>query len=182
MFDLAKKVLPHTVTVRGRLYDIQTDYRYWLRFSEHIREKDARTIDFDYMYITKKPEDRQAGINALIDFLQPKTELPRRTGDERTVLDYKLDAPYIYAAFYERYSIDLFEVKNLHWHKFLALLRGIHDTELNQIMSARLYQPTDKGGESERARMKQYEAWRLPEPEDNEPDEALEAFDRELRG
>ncbi len=179
MIDLKKSALPQSVEVNGRRFRIHTSFRYWLRFSEHIKEKDAKIADFDYMYILDKPENRAEGIRALCDFFNPPQELPRSIGKQTAekVLDYEIDAPYIYAAFYEQYGIDLYE-KELHWHKFLALLHGLHDTELNNIISARLYVPTGKKDEYEKQRQRQLEAWRLPQ--DAEPDKAYDDFMREL--
>ena len=115
--------------------------------------------------------------------MNPPRELPRSTGEESgdIVLDYDKDAPYIYAAFLEQYGIDLIDAR-LHWYKFLALLHGLHDTELNRIIAARLWKPNGKNSEYEKNQKKQYEAWRLPQPEDNEPDEALDDFLAKLKG
>ena len=115
--------------------------------------------------------------------MTPHRELPRSTVDESCdiVLDYDKDSPYIYAAFLEQYGIDLVDTR-LHWYKFLALLHGLHDTELNRIIAARLWKPNGKNGEYEKRQQKQYEAWRLPQPEDNEPDEALDDFLAKLKG
>lgn len=49
---------------------------------------------------------------------------------EEIVLDYAIDADYIYAAFLSQYGIDLLDVKELHWHKFLALFKGLKDDEM----------------------------------------------------
>lgn len=177
MFDLKKSKLPQAVKVGGSFFKIHTDYKYFLRMAELLQDKSTPINDFDFMYVNKIPASRLYGLRALCEFMNPKRELPRSTGDESTelVLDYKIDAPYIYAAFLEQYKIDLIET-NLHWYKFLALLHGLHDTELNRIISARLWKPSGKETEYEKEQRKQYEAWKLPQPEDNEPDSALDEF------
>lgn len=177
MFTLKKTGLPQTIDVGGSFFRIHTDYRFFLRFREHLQEKDAELTAFDYMYVEEKPASRLEGLRKLVEFMNPPQELPRQTGNEKgeIVIDYELDAPYIYAAFFEQYHIDLLKAP-LHWYQFQALLRGLHDTELNNIINARLYKPTGKNGEYEKTRQKQYEAWRLPQPSDNEPDEALDDF------
>lgn len=182
MIDLKKTALPQTVEVGGGRFRINTDFRYFLRFAEHLQEKEKNADAFDYMYIDIPPVNKLEGLEKLIEFMQPPQVLPRKTGKEKTerVLDYTIDADYIYAAFWEQYHIDLLAVK-LHWHQFCALLHGLHDTELNNIINARLWKPTGKRGEYEKSREQQYEAWRLPQPEDNEPDEALEAFQEDLK-
>lgn len=43
--------------------------------------------------------------------------------------------------FLGQYGIDLFEVDELHWHKFLALIRGLNDsTRLREVMGYRCYE------------------------------------------
>lgn len=182
MFTLQKARLPETIEVNGSLYKIHTDYRYFLRFREHLQDKNAKIDEFNYMYVDATPASLLEGLRQLVAFMNPPQELPRRTGRESSeiVIDYEIDAPYIYAAFMEQYGLDLLNV-NLHWYAFNALLRGLHDTELNNIINARLYKPSGKGGDYEKARQKQYEAWRLPQPEDNEPDEALDAFLNQIK-
>lgn len=183
MIDLKKAKLPQAIDVGGSLYRIHTDYRYFLRLREHLAEKGVLAGDLDYMYIKEKPLDRPAGVKALYAFMYPPQELPRRTSEDNgeIVIDYDIDADYIYAAFMERYGIDLLTAR-LHWYSFNALLHGLHDTELNNIIAARLYKPSGKNTEYDKLKQKQYEAWRLPQPADNEPDEALEDFLGALKG
>ena len=183
MIDLKKAKLPQAIKVGGSFYKIHTDYKYFLRFRELVKDKDAPIKTFDFMYINEIPPSRLEGIRALCEFMNPPRELPRRTGDESSeiVLDYDADAPYIYAAFMEQYGIDLINAR-LHWYKFIALLHGLHDTELNRIISCRLWKPNGKNTAYEKQKQKQYEAWRLTQPEENEPDEALDDFLAQLKG
>ena len=183
MIDLKKAKLPQAVKVGGRFFAIHTDFKYILRFRELLRDKHTPLTAFDFMYINEIPAGRLEGITAIYEFMNAPQELPRSTGEESgdIVLDYDKDAPYIYAAFYEQYGIDLVD-ERLHWYKFLALLHGLHDTGLNRIIAARLWKSNGKTGEYEKYQQKQYEAWRLPQPEDNEPDEALYDFLSKLKG
>ena len=183
MIDLKKAKLPQAVKVGGRFFAIHTDFKYILRFRELLSDKNAPLTAFDFMYINEIPAGRLEGITAIYDFMNLPRELPRSTGEEsgEIVLDYDKDAPYIYAAFLEQYGIDLVDTR-LHWYKFLSLLHGLHDTELNRIIAARLWKPNGKTGDYEKYQQKQYEAWRLPQPEDNEPDEALDDFLAKLKG
>ena len=174
MFSLKKARLPQAIEVGGSFYKIHTDFKYFLRLGELLKQKNAALDNFDFMYKNEIPAGRLEGIVALSKFMNPPQELPRiREESDERVLDYEIDAPYIYAAFMEQYGIDLIET-SLHWYKFLALLHGLHDTELNRIISARLYKPSGKNSEYDKAQQKNYEAWRLPQPE--EPDEALDEF------
>lgn len=148
-----------------------------------MQEKPANLDSFDFMYIDAIPTSRLEGLRQLQIFTNPPHELPRRTGEESTeiVLDYDADADYIYAAFMEQYGINLITAR-LHWYEFTALLHGLHDTELNRIIAARLWKPNGQKGEYERQRQKQYEAWRLEQPEDSAPDAALDEFMEKLKG
>ena len=186
MIDLKKAKLPQAVKVGGRFFAIHTDFKYILRFRELLSDKNTSLTAFDFMYKNEIPAGRLEGITAIYEFMNPPRELPRSTGEESeesgdTVLDYDKDAAYIYAAFFEQYGIDLIDAR-LHWYKFIALLHGLHDTELNRIIAARLWKPNGKTGEYEKYQQKQYEAWRLPQPEDNKPDEALDDFLAQLEG
>lgn len=179
MFTLQKAKLPQAIEVGGSFYKIHTNYKYFLRFRELLSTKTAGIKDFDFMYIDKVPPSRLEGIRALCEFMNPPQELPRiRGNNSERVLDYEIDAPYIYAAFMEQYGIDLIDTR-LHWYKFVALLRGLHDTELNRIINARLYKPSGKNNEYDKAQQKQHEAWKLPEAE--EPDEALDEFLKQIK-
>lgn len=166
MLDLRKAVLPSSVEVEGELYSIHTDFRFWINLSIALEENPTQDITFfDYLYVNKKPQNRQAGINALISFLAPKKELPRADGSVSTekIFDYKLDSRFIFAAFLEQYNIDLFDEKlRLHWHKFLGLLDGLHDTKLNEIMGHRAWKKTGKyDPDKENRRLK--EMWEIRE-------------------
>lgn len=172
MLNLKKAKLPEAVEVSGSFYKIHTDFRYWLMFLEVTEQESPLLTDFDFIYIDAVPDDRQEGINALSGFFSVKRALPRSTGEDSGVkaIDYTTDADLIFAAFYEQYGLDLTEAK-LHWHKFSALMGGLHDTLLSKIIEYRLYD----GDNAEMLKIK--EAWRLETDEDVAADEAVRRFD-----
>lgn len=144
--DLIKIKLPSFVEVEGFFYEIKTDFRAWLAFSRLIQdEATSWEILEKTIYLCDPPKDKEKGLKALLEFYNPPQELPRKTGagSKAIILDYDIDADLIYSAFYEQYKIDLLET-SLHWHKFLALLNGLHDTRLNEVMGYRVYDPNDK--------------------------------------
>lgn len=153
---LSKHKLPDTVTVDGALFFIHTEHWYWFRFAELIAQSESTFGDFDFMYIDTPPTNRKNGFAALFDFYAEKKPLPRDTGGGEKVLDYVIDSNYIYAAFMQCYGIDLAETP-LHWHKVRALLAGISNTRLNDIIGFRSY--TGKNAEYRRLKA----AWSLPE-------------------
>lgn len=182
MIDLQKARLPETVEVDGSLYNIHTSFKYWLRFGELLSDKYNPPNAFDFMYIDKKPASRLNGLIALIQFYNPPVILPRyehEESDGEKIVDYTIDADYIYAAFMEMYGIDLVE-SDMHWYKFQALFRGLHGTKINEIIGYRLYENTSgRRDEYTRQMEKMRRAWELPDNSD-ENDEDLKAFEAQL--
>ena len=146
MMDLTEKALPNTVTVGGRAYSIYTDFRVWMRFEISVSKlKRGETIDISYLFKNNMPS--YCDLRELFVFSRPKSPLPRHISHSNVIaLDYELDSDLIYSAFLGQYGIDLFEVEELHWHKFLALLRGLSEsTKLREVMGYRCYEKsTDK--------------------------------------
>lgn len=172
MLDLKKIKLPDTVEVDGNFFRIKTDFRDWLLFAELSQNEDSNLFDFDFIYCDNKPNNRALGYLALLDFYNPPRQLPRSTGEStgEKILDYNLDSELIYSAFLEVYNIDLLATENgkiknfIHWHRFTALISGLHDTRLNEIMSYRSYTPDPKDTSEHAKQMKKLKtAWRLPQ-------------------
>ena len=122
------------------------------------------------------PEDKQAGIDALVGFFFEKKELPRVEGDSGpNILDYTIDADLIYAAILQCYGIDLM-ARQYHWHIVRALIGGIEGTKLNTIIGYRCATP---GKNKELARMQRM--WALPEKMSAEDREAIERFHAQFK-
>lgn len=175
MIDLTKKALPNTVLVGGRAYSIYTDFRVWMRFEIAVSKlKRGETIDISYLFKNDMPV--YCDLRELFVFSRPETVLPRQISHNNAiVLDYELDSDLIYAAFLGQYGIDLCEVKELHWHKFLALMRGLNDsTKLREVMGYRCYEKStdkDKDVYEELRR-----AWEIEPPMSDEEQSELEEF------
>lgn len=180
MLSLIKTGAPEAIKVDGAFFAIHTDFRYWIRFSEILKEKPSYA-DFDFLYTDKKPENRKAGFDALFEFYLDQKALPKikkEDGLERAY-DYELDADLIFAAFYEVYKIDLTEAK-LHWHKFRALFDGLHGTKLNDVIGYRLYDDSEKK-DYKKAMLELKAMWALPEEITEEDQQAIDDFDSKLR-
>lgn len=175
MIDLTKKGLPNVVEIGGNPYSIYTDFRLWMKFEIAVSKiRAGERIDVAYLFKSEMP--RACDLKELFAFSRPYSPLPRKIGndDDTIVLDYEIDADYIYAAFMGQYGIDLLKVE-MHWHVFLALLKGINESQkLSQIMSYRCYNKSN----AEKEMSRQYEeleyAWRI----EKEEDEDIEAFSR----
>jgi hypothetical protein len=154
---LTKAILPDAIEVSGKYYKIHTGHSYWFRFYEIMEQEKKYLNDFDHLYVGEIPEDRQAGIDALVGFFYEKKEIPRASGESGpAVLDYTIDADYIYAGLMQCYGVDLME-RQYHWHIVRALIAGMEGTKLNTIIGYRCAKP---GKDKELARMKAM--WALP--------------------
>ncbi len=187
MINLSKVKLPDCIEAAGSFYHIKTDFRSWLNFSRIVNTKGAVVDDVDFIYTDTIPpaETKKEAFENLLEFFQPKHKLPRSTGageaSRGKILDYEIDADLIYAAFFEQYGIDLLAVDEhghavpIHWHIFLALLSGLHNTKLNDIMSWRSWTgdtKTEYGKQMQKLR----NAWELPEDDDEKIQEDLDKF------
>lgn len=163
--------LPDCITVAGKSFFIKTDFRVWLGFSQTIQENKAVIDEADFVYADEVPsaELKAEAFKQLMEFYHPEPELPRSNGGgSEKVLDYVIDSQLIFAAFWEQYGIDLMATDEnghflqMHWHKFLALLAGLHGTKLNDVMGWRCWKgdtKTDYGKTMQNLR----NAWALPE-------------------
>lgn len=180
MIDLTKKVLPNTVMVGGRAFPIKTDFRIWIRFLIEFEKFQLNgmkgVLDISYLFTGNLPvfhciED----YNSILMFAFPVSVLPKSASSSK-VLDYEIDADYIYSAFLETYGIDLIDIKELHWHKFKALLHGI-GTKLSDIMGYRSY-TGEKIEDQEEVYRRLKDAWELPEQITEEERKEEEEFNR----
>lgn len=180
MLSLTKTGAPETVKVEGAFFRIKTDFRYWISFSKMLKENHT-FLEYDFLYEDEKPEDRKAGFDALVAFFVDKHELPRvkESENKSKAIDYELDADLIFSAFYEVYGIDLTDAK-LHWHKFKALLNGLHGTKLNEVIGYRLYDETEKS-DWKKSMLELRGMWALPEEITDEEQKAIDDFDAQLK-
>ena len=145
MIDLTKKGLPNVVRINGRPFSVHTDFRLWMRFEiEAGKLEQGKALDISYLFKNDRPA--YCDLTDLFAFSRPASVLPRDTGRhfKTILLDYELDADYIYSAFLGQYGIDLVDVGELHWHKFLALMKGLKEDEMIcKIMGYRAYEKSD---------------------------------------
>lgn len=172
MLNLKDKKLPEAIEVFGQLFFINTSFKVWLDYPERI----GSLVDGDFegykeLFKNKAPVPTQEVINLTDAFFYIPKDVPRKSNGE-VVIDYEIDADYIYSAFLQAYGIDLIDT-DLHWHKFTALLSSLPEsTFFHKIMEYRSY----KGKDSELKKLKHI--WALPTKLTNEEKKAMEDFNK----
>ena len=70
---------------------------------------------------------------------KPERSLNENKSNKRNqIYSYEFDDSYIYSAFLQQYTIDLQEIKYMHWWKFKALFDGLsEDTQIVKVMQYR---------------------------------------------
>lgn len=144
--------LPDGVTVDGRFYRLDFDFRNVLKMTEIMARDDLMPEARDYLAVkcfTKHPRNVGKVLAAVLDTLFDET----KDKDERRLTDFVQDAPLIRAAFLQAYGINLYRDR-LHWIEFRELLGALPDgSRYREVVSIRarpIPAPT-KWNEDERA-------------------------------
>ena len=180
MIDLRNESLPTTITVDGRDYLIETDFRKWIEF-ERLYFSGVRPIS-EFFYLFKKEIPRTDFSGQLLEFFINENSTPKSSGkhSDEKIFDFVEDGEFIVASFMKDYGIDLTD-KNckMHWHLFKALFEGLSsDTKMNEIIGFRSYKKSNKKMEQIYAERK--EAWKLPVV--NKQSEIMEEINKEFYG
>lgn len=115
--------LPQGVTVDGRFYRLDFDFRNVLRMMEVMGRNDLMPEAREYLAVkclTKRPKNAHNVFEAVRSTLFQNP--PKKDG--KKVTDFVQDAPLIRAAFRQAYGIDLYRDR-LHWIEFSELLNAI---------------------------------------------------------
>ena len=146
--------LPSAYEYNGKIYEMQTDFREWIKFDilltdEDIPMKDkfSRLIELIFPVI---PDD-----STLWDFImwfykcgKERWSAPAGKGSgakkQSAVYSFRYDDEYIYSAFLKVYHIDLENVTYLHWWKFKAMFNSLDDCKFTDIMGYRAEDITSK--------------------------------------
>lgn len=115
--------LPDGVTVDGKFYKCDFDFRNVLKMIEVLDREDLMPEAKAYKalsFVHKRPKNAVRVLEAVKGLL---FKAPRKTGGQK-VTDFIQDAGLIRAAFRQAYGIDLYRAK-LHWIEFTELLNAI---------------------------------------------------------
>lgn len=115
--------LPEGVTVGGKFYRCDFDFRNVLKMLDMMQREDLYPEARDYLClkcVMKHPKNVREVYPAVCNILFEKT--PETKGEKLT--SFEQDAPLIRAAFRQVYRIDLFRDR-LTWFEFTELLSGL---------------------------------------------------------
>lgn len=115
--------LPNGVTVDGRFYKLDFDFRNVLRMMDELDRDDVMPEAREYnalKCLTNRPKNVPKVLEAVKGLLFQ--EKPKK--DAQKVTDFVQDAGMIRAAFRQAYGIDLYRDR-LHWIEFSEMLNAI---------------------------------------------------------
>jgi hypothetical protein len=117
--------LPHGVTVNGKTYRMNFDFRRVLKMMEYLDRSDLFPGAREHLALScvmRRPRgDKAAILAAVMELLFPRDG---KTMNREKITDFVQDADMIRAAFWQEYGINLYRAK-LHWLEFRALLHGL---------------------------------------------------------
>ena len=155
--------LPEGVTVGGRFYKCDFDFRNVLKMLDVMQRNDLEYSARDYhcvkcVFSGHLPASRVREVySALCGLLFEKTP----ENDGKRLMSFEQDAELIRAAFRQTYNINLFR-DNLSWFEFTELLRGLPEgTRFAEVVGIRarpLPAPTKWNAKEREALMKAKQA------------------------
>lgn len=154
---------PECIMVNKECYPIVTDFREWIRFTELVEDEEVpwqiKSMLLLQWYIDRIPEDIEAAIYALSDFLLCKKGdqvAEEKRKNIKPVFSFTEDAGCIYAAFREAYDINLQKVDYMHWWEFRNLFDWLPEsTEIKQRIMYRGIDIRTIKDKNERKRVRQ---------------------------
>lgn len=164
--DLRRRGLPREIfcgPVEG-WREVETDFRAWVAFDHGLQ----RGVALYCVFPEGSPRPRGDGwVASAREFLESPVSCPHGSqGAGARALDLVEDGDYVVAAFQQAYGIDLTDPGlRLHWHRFMALLRGVPDsTLLGRVMQWRTWREDRRSQERRMADLRR--AWALPTVQD----------------
>lgn len=145
--NLLIDLVPETITIDNKEYEINSDFRTSILFELLMQDKSIKDNDKIYLalelYYPNIPDDINSAIEKMLWFYRCGKDLitSKRKGKGKSdikIYSFEYDDDYIYAAFMDQYGIDLQDIKYLHWWKFKAMFKSLReDNEIVKIMGYR---------------------------------------------
>jgi len=138
--------LPNSVTVGGRRYRLDLDFRNVLRMTEILARDDlmpgARAYRALKCVMRRPPRHPEPVLDAVRALLFPEAG---KAADRQKLTDFEQDAGLIRAAFLQAYGINLYHAR-LHWLEFTGLMahlpEGSRYSEILGIRAREIPPPT----------------------------------------
>lgn len=145
------ETLPDRVTVDGKPYRIDLDFRNVFRMLNILGRSELTPAARDYLALKcvmkRPPRNTVAALAAVKNVIFPAE---KRDANYKKITDFSQDADLIRAAFMQVYGINLFRDR-LHWCEFICLLHGLPDgNRYKDVLSIRarpLPNPTKNSAE-----------------------------------
>lgn len=175
--NILTEKLPDSLTIGGRKYRIDTDYRTGIKLEQLLMDDGippedkllrAKTLYFHTIFPPTEFDEEM--VAELIWFYRcGKDEKKEVKSAHDRVYDFGYDSKWIFAAFKEQYNIDLTN-ENMHWWEFRALFDALsEDTEFVKIMGYRAIKISGKMSTSQkRFYQKMKRMHKLPVPKEEE--------------
>ena len=145
--NLLIDLLPTSVDINGKKYEINSDFRISILFEILMQDKSINDKDKIYLalelYYPIVPDDVNLAIEKILWFYRCGKDVAKSKGNGKgksdiQIYNFEYDDDYIYAAFMDQYRIDLQDIKHLHWWKFKAMFKSLkEDNEIVKIMGYR---------------------------------------------
>lgn len=170
MINLLTEELPCSISVCGKNYPINTDFRVWIRVEE-ILSSDISAADkilrcFSLIFASKDiPSSVDETLSSILYFLSPfyNTLGGKKTAKcNEPLFDFAFDSGLIYAAFLSQYNIDLTS-DHLHWWRFLSLFCSLSPCKFTEVVRIRGTSLCDIGDKAQKSYIrKMKKIYRIP--------------------
>lgn len=134
---------PASIEADGRNYEIVTDFREWIRFSDMLGDRDLTDNEKLYLltnWLTEAPRSITSKlVDAVFAFFRADALNPDPVQDDNDdepeeelqpkrppVFDWKYDAKFLIGDFRRYYNIDLLTAE-MHWWEFRCLFAALPD-------------------------------------------------------
>lgn len=177
--------LPDSITVKGRKYKLDLDFRNVLNMMDVMTDKSLLAESRLYLalkcVLRRVPHSVRVQDELLQAVLQMLFNAKKRDVEEKPHMSLTQDADLIVGAFRQAYGINLYRDK-LHWFEFRVLLaclpEGSRYSEVVEIRTKPLPAPTKYNGAERRSLMKAKMAVALEMTEDERKDSYKKSVSR----
>lgn len=172
-------LLPTKIEIDNKKYEINSDFRTSVLFELLMQDDSVKKEDKIFMalqlYYPVIPKNFNEAIEQMLWFYRCGKDITKSKGNGKgksvtQIYSFDYDDDYIYAAFMDQYSIDLQDIKYLHWWKFKAMFKSLkEDNEIVKIMGYRSIDLSEiKDKEQKSYYKKMQELCKIPVSKDEE--------------